>query len=88
MDFFLNVEGRGGNHEVGPVLLVLPPPDELGVEVAVAAFVSDADRSPFVAVHDGLELGGGNVSPVGILVDKGFDLFFGGWFLFGHGTYW
>jgi hypothetical protein len=37
VDLLLDVEGRGLDDEVAPVLLVLAAPDELGVEVAVGA---------------------------------------------------
>jgi hypothetical protein len=36
VDLLLNVERRGVDDEVGPILLVLPAPDELRVEIAVA----------------------------------------------------
>jgi hypothetical protein len=38
-DLLLDVKRRGLDDEVAPVLLVLPAPDALGVEVAVAALV-------------------------------------------------
>jgi hypothetical protein len=37
VDLLLNVDGRGADDEVGPVLLVFAAPDELRVEIAVAA---------------------------------------------------
>ncbi|MCY4090409.1 MAG: hypothetical protein OXF62_06285 [Caldilineaceae bacterium] len=43
MDALLNVERRRVDDEVGPVLQVLAAPDELGVEVAVAALVGDLE---------------------------------------------
>ena len=39
MDALLDVEGRRVDDEVGPVLLVLAAPDQLGVQIAVAALV-------------------------------------------------
>ena len=45
MDLLLDVERRRVDDEVAPVLLVLAAPDELRVEVAVAALVGDADRA-------------------------------------------
>ena len=41
---FLDVERRGVDDEVAPVLLILAAPDELRIEVAVAALVGHADR--------------------------------------------
>ena len=42
--FFLDVEGRDVDHQVAQVLLVLAPPDQLGVQVAVAPLVGHAQR--------------------------------------------
>ena len=39
VDLFLDVERRGVDDEVGPILLILAAPDELGVEVGVATGV-------------------------------------------------
>jgi hypothetical protein len=36
MDLLLNVERRGVDDEIAPVLLILATPDELGIEVGVA----------------------------------------------------
>ena len=44
VDLLLDVERRRVDDEVAPVLLILAAPDELRVEVAVAALVGDADR--------------------------------------------
>ena len=44
MDFFLDVEGRDVDHQVVQVLLVLAPPDQLGVQIAVAPLVGHAQR--------------------------------------------
>jgi hypothetical protein len=43
VDLLLNVERRRVHHETRPVLLVLAAPDQLRVEVAVAALVGHAD---------------------------------------------
>jgi hypothetical protein len=43
VDLLLDVERRRVDDEIAPVLLVLAAPDELRVEVAVAALVGDAD---------------------------------------------
>jgi hypothetical protein len=44
VDLLLDEERRRRDDQVGPVLLVLAAPDELRVEVAVAALVGDLDR--------------------------------------------
>lgn len=88
VDFFLDVDGRGGHDEIGPVLLIFAAPDELGVEVAVEAGIADGVDALLVFVEDGLELRGGDVAAAGLVMDEGLDLF-GGWgcsgFL-GHGS--
>ena len=43
--------------EIGPVLLVLAAPDELRVEVGVAALVGHPDRVADLLVQNGLVLG-------------------------------
>ena len=83
VDFFLNVEGRGVDDEVAPVLLVLAAPDELGVEVGIA-WVADLAWFFLLLVEDGLVLGGGDVFPLLVEVGEGLDGLGGGWFL-GHG---
>ncbi|MDN3634932.1 hypothetical protein QWY85_09700 [Neolewinella lacunae] len=65
---------------------VFAPPDELGVEVAVAAFVGYLDGAAGILIHDGLHLCGRDVGAFGLLVGVGGDFFVGGGgFLFGHG---
>ena len=44
VDLFLNVERRRVDDEIAPVLLILPAPDELRIEIAIAPLVSDANR--------------------------------------------
>ena len=39
MDFLLDVEGRRGHDQGGPIRVVFAAPDELGVEDAIAALV-------------------------------------------------
>ena len=69
--------------QIAPVLLVLPAPDELRVEVAVPPLVGHADRALLFLLHDRLVLGGGDVLPLVRVVREGFDRL-GGGFL-GHG---
>ena len=44
VDLFLDVERRGVDDEVAPVLLILPAPDELGIEVGVARILRRTRR--------------------------------------------
>ena len=85
LHLLLDVEGRGMDDEVRPVLLVLAAPDELGVEVPVAAglfvgkpggasFIGDPDRGLLLLAHDGVEFGRGDVLAPGLLVG---DRFYG-----------
>ena len=76
MDFFLDVERRGVDDEVAPILLVFPAPDELRVEVAIA-LVAGLARLLLFLLEDGLIFGGGDVLPLGFVVDEGLDGFFG-----------
>ena len=64
LHLFLDVERRRVDDQVAPVLLVLAAPDELRVEVAVAALVGDADRVLLLLLHDGLIFRRGNVLPL------------------------
>ena len=59
--------------EIAPVLLVLAAPDELRVEVAVAAFIGDADWVQLLLIDDGLVFRRGNILPLVSVVDEGFD---------------
>jgi len=81
VDFFLYVERRGVDDKVAPVLLVLAAPDELRIEVAVAALVGHAHRILLFLLQDGLVFGGGDVLPLGLVVLERFDRLGGGWFL-------
>jgi hypothetical protein len=74
VDRLLDVEGRGLDDEVAPVLLVLAAPDELGVEVAVAALVGDAQRLLGLLLDDRLVLGGRDVPAPGLGVAVSLDL--------------
>jgi hypothetical protein len=73
VDLLLDVEGRGLDDEVAPVLLVLAAPDELGVEVAIAALVGDAQRLLGLLLDDRLVLGGRDVPALGLGVAVGLD---------------
>ena len=76
VDFFLDVEWRGVDDEVAPVLLVLTTPDELRVEVGVARILHPARRFLLFLKH-GLMFGGGDILPLGVVVLEGFDGFGG-----------
>ena len=75
LDLLLDVERRRMNDEIAPILLILPAPDELGIEVAIAPLVGHADGadSPFLQYR--LILGSGNILPLGLVVLEGFDGF-------------
>src|SRR5262249_232176 len=45
VNLFLNIERWRGNNQVRPVLLVFAAPNELWIEVTVAAFVSHSNRA-------------------------------------------
>ena len=75
MDALLDVERRRVDDEVGPVLLVLAAPDQLRVQIAVAAFVGDAEGGLIVFLHQRLMLGAGKVFASGYGVGEGFDRF-------------
>ena len=73
VDFLLDVERRRVHHEVGPVLLILAAPDQLRVQVAVAALVGHADGALLLLLHHRLIFGGGDVLAPGLLVRERFD---------------
>ncbi len=58
--------------EVAPVLLVLPAPDELGVEVGVAGVLQRA-RHLLLLLEHGPVLGGGDVLALVLRVAEGLD---------------
>src|SRR5207253_10046953 len=59
--------------EVAPVLLVLAPPDELGIEVAVAALVGHAQRLLGFLLDDRLVFRGRDVPALGLSVTVRLD---------------
>ena len=65
------------HNEVGPVLHVFAAPDELRVEVAVAALVGHLDRALIGLVHHGLVFGRGNVGALRFLVGERLDFLAG-----------
>ena len=72
MNLFLNIERRGVDNEIAPVLLILPTPDELGVEISVPWILRPAVAGIVWPEH-GLMLGGGDVLPLGLVVRDRFD---------------
>ena len=74
VDLLLDVEGRRLHDEVGPVLIVLAAPDELRIEVAVAALVGDPDRALLGPAHHRPVLGGRDVLPRRLAVGEALDL--------------
>ena len=84
MHLLLDVQGRDVDRQVGQVLLVLAPPDQLGVQVAVAALVGHGEGRRLFLPHQGLVLRGGDVGAGVLLVAQGFNLLAGG----GAGAAW
>ena len=72
MNLFLNIERRGIDNEIAPVLLILPTPDELGVEIGVP-WIPDRPGSGIVRSEHRLMLGGGDVLPLGLDMRDCFD---------------
>ena len=70
VDLLLDEERRRLRNEVGGVLLIFAPPDELGIEVTVAPLIGNPERAAVVPFHDSLVLGSGDVLPRGITVVK------------------
>ena len=77
VDLFLDVERRGVDDEVAPVLLILPAPDELGIEVGIPR-VADLFGILLFLLDKGLLLGGRDVLPLRLIVLEGLDRFGGG----------
>lgn len=73
MDFFLDIKGRGLGDEVRPILLIFPAPDELRVEIAVAAFIGNLQGAFVGVLHDGLMLDGGDILTAGLVMAEGLD---------------
>ena len=73
VDLFLDVDRRRVDDEVGPVLLVLAAPDQLRVQVAVAALIGDTNGRLLVLLHYRLVFGRGDVLAGGVVVLEGFD---------------
>ena len=65
MDFFLDVERRGVDDEVAPVLLVLAAPDELRIEIACCARYFIVLGFCFLFLHHRLVFGCRDVFPLG-----------------------
>ena len=78
MDLFLDVERRGRDDEVGPIRVVFAAPDELGVEVAIAAFVGDLDGRLVRLAHEGLVFDRRQVLALGVVAEGGDGFAFGG----------
>ena len=65
VDLFLDVERRGVDDEVAPVLLILAAPDELGIEIAVSG-VAEGFGGLLFLFDKGLLLDGRDVFPLGL----------------------
>ncbi|AEO46714.1 hypothetical protein F11_01220 [Rhodospirillum rubrum F11] len=73
VDLFLDIKRRGLNDQFRPIPLVLAPPDQLRVEIAVAAVIGDANGGFHLFLHHRLQFGGGDVDPLRILVGQRLD---------------
>src|SRR6185312_5150389 len=73
MYLFLDVNRRRRHNEIAPVLLILPSPYELRVQVAIATFVSHVYRIERLLLQHALVLGRGNVLARRFIVDEGFN---------------
>src|SRR5439155_14094891 len=83
VDLLLDVERRGVDDEVAPVLFILPAPNELGVEITVAALVGNTNGMLLLLLNDRLKFRGRDVFPLVGVVDERFDGLGPGGFL-GH----
>ena len=72
VDLLLDVERRSVDDEVAPVLLILPAPDELRIEVGVAR-IAHRLRGLLLLFQHGLVLGRRDVLPLGLVVLERFD---------------
>src|SRR5687768_9498711 len=73
MHLLLNKQRRRMDDEVGPVLLVLPAPYDLRVEVPIPPLVRHPQRRLLLGPHDRLQLRGRNVLPRRLGVLEGDD---------------
>ena len=61
MDLLLDEEGRRLNHKGGPIPHVLAAPDELRVEIAIAALVRYLYRALIILLHQSLIFSGRDI---------------------------
>src|SRR5688572_7185397 len=73
MNLLLDVKRRRGHDQIAPVLLVLPAPDELRIEVLVATLVRHAQRMQRILLHDRLMFSGRDVLPLCLIVLQGLN---------------
>jgi hypothetical protein len=72
LDLLLDIEWRGVDDEIAPILLVLATPDELRIEVGVAR-IPDLLWMLLLLFQHGLVLGRRNVLPLGLAVLERLD---------------
>jgi hypothetical protein len=77
MNLFLNIQRRRMNDQVRPILLVLAAPNQLRIEITVAALVGYSDGALLILTHDRLVFSGRDVLARGFVVFEGFDAKFG-----------
>ena len=73
VDLLLDVEWRRSDHQIRPILLIFPAPDELRIEVAITALVGNADRAPFGISEDRLMLSTRDMEPPILSVGQRLD---------------
>src|SRR5262249_51841526 len=77
MDLLLDVERRSRHNQAGPVLIILPAPDELRIEIPVAAVVSQLDRRLLLLPHQRLVLDSRQILPLRLVAERSDGFAFG-----------
>src|ERR1019366_2248544 len=73
MDLLLDVHWRCVYDKIGPILVVLPAPDKLWVQITVPRLISDTNRALLIHPHYRLEFGRRNVPSLRFVVRKRFN---------------
>lgn len=58
VNLFLNIQWRRMNDQVRPILLIFAAPNQLRIEITVAAFISYSDGVLLILTHDRLIFNG------------------------------
>ena len=75
MDALFDIQGRGTDHQFGPVATVFTSPYELRVQIGVASLIGKLNMSLIFGRHHRPMLHGRNNLASGIYVGDGFDSF-------------